>query len=337
MDGGVSVNPPMMRQPVSVSAAEARLSRHFGAAFATARLMAVIVPAPFPDTTMVCEGRLGESAFTAAIPPALIDALLLRHGIPANITNHPPPLRPLLIELLLEDDLLALEALPGAPRVRLDLIEPATGGPAPQGTIQIGLQCRLNDTQGDETFTVVLAVAEPALAVLDSLLQRLARPRRKLPNLPLGLTIERARVRVARAELRRAGPGDVIVAPGLAAGTAKLIAGMVWWPLVPRGNQWEVAGTMQKQTDSHALTGPGASPLDTLPVELCFEVGRLTRPLAEIEALHPGQVLILPDRDASQVSIIANGQVIGAGDIVSVGSEAGIRIRWIGEHDASNA
>lgn len=72
------------------------------------------------------------------------------------------------------------------------------------------------------------------------------------------------------------------------------------------------------------------SVLDELPVRVVFELGRLELPLAELEAAGPGHVFELRGDEAQPIDIVANGLRVGAGEIVSVAGQLGVRVLWIG-------
>lgn len=200
------------------------------------------------------------------------------------------------------------------------------------------------------------------IAVLsDAAFQHLAqypKPRTAIPCLRLPVAFICARVQVPLAQLHAASQGDVIVVPGMPLRGCRLLAqlpGMTCWMLSyrPGNNDWEIIETMTKQNllpespvAETTAVGDEKSPgsvafvgsddrFGTIPIELRFEVTHLTQTLAELETWRPGHIICLPQLEASgptTVSIVANGGVIGVGEIIVVGDEAGIQIRWIGSH-----
>jgi type III secretion protein Q len=67
------------------------------------------------------------------------------------------------------------------------------------------------------------------------------------------------------------------------------------------------------------------SDLDNLPIRLVFEAARLELPLGELRRLSSGSLLQI-DSTPGMVRIIANGQTIGNGELVTIDGRAGVRI-----------
>lgn len=67
--------------------------------------------------------------------------------------------------------------------------------------------------------------------------------------------------------------------------------------------------------------------IERLDVPVQFEVATVTLPLARLSALSPGHVIELPQtpRDA-QVRLLAYGQIVGYGELVTIGEHMGVRI-----------
>lgn len=77
-----------------------------------------------------------------------------------------------------------------------------------------------------------------------------------------------------------------------------------------------------------AAEGPA---LDALPVRLEFELGQLSVALGELAALQPGYIFTLPQPvEGSNVTIRANGTVVGRGELVAVGETLGVRLLAFG-------
>jgi type III secretion protein Q len=63
-----------------------------------------------------------------------------------------------------------------------------------------------------------------------------------------------------------------------------------------------------------------------VPVNLVFEVGRLSIPYKQLENVVEGYIFKLPQSLSAQVEIVANGKKIGRGEIVRIGQDIGVRI-----------
>lgn len=85
-------------------------------------------------------------------------------------------------------------------------------------------------------------------------------------------------------------------------------------------------------TDADANTS-----IDELDLPVKFEIETVTLPLMQLSALRAGYVLELPTtlRDA-RVRLVSYGQLIGIGEMVTVGEQLGVRvIEMFGSHDAN--
>lgn len=74
--------------------------------------------------------------------------------------------------------------------------------------------------------------------------------------------------------------------------------------------------------------------LDTgqLPMVLEFVIHRQVMNLRELQALHEERVYVLPEGGEKQVEVLANGGLIGRGELVQVGDKLGVEITsWMGE------
>ena len=65
---------------------------------------------------------------------------------------------------------------------------------------------------------------------------------------------------------------------------------------------------------------------EDLEVEIAFDLGERTLSLAEARALRPGMVLPLPSNPEGKVRLRVNGRVVGAGSLVKVDGQVGVRI-----------
>lgn len=161
---------------------------------------------------------------------------------------------------------------------------------------------------------------------------------------------------LAIATLRRLRPGDVVLrfaAPALHEldGTTPAPALALRWG-VPGMHQYVARATLDGSrlvldTDP-AMTyhndhpGSGApdadsqTSIDELDLPVKFEIETVNLPLSQLAALRTGYVLELPStlRDA-RVRLVSYGQLIGLGELVTVGEQLGVRVvEMFGSHDA---
>jgi type III secretion system YscQ/HrcQ family protein len=288
------------------------------------------MPLDAPDTDFwYCAGCLGDdqtSPCTALIPASLIVTLLEAEGITDEPARLAADLRPLLL-----DAALAAQGGPFLPVLSLDRLDPATGPPtAPMLALEVTVGGQIHHAAIDLDIASLERLAQSAA---------LSRSRVPIPALRVPVALECAAVRLPLASLRAARAGDVIVVPGLTLSqrSLELVLGNArrWrLRLDTASGHWEVLELMQPSPQPPEQDAPS---LDAITIELTFEVTRVTREVAEIESWRPGQVVRLPELDAARattVSIVAAGRVIGIGEIVAIGDEAGIQLRWIGTHDS---
>lgn len=151
------------------------------------------------------------------------------------------------------------------------------------------------------------------------------------------------------AALRTLRPGDVLlraVEPSLAAAfadTAPAIELRALWgmpgavqlaaPVRLEGKTLTLQGTpsMSHETEEHddAATGGADEPIDigelNLPVK--FELDTIPMPVVQLSALRPGYVVELPVPIAdARIRLTAYGQIIGTGELVTVGGQLGVRV-----------
>ena len=90
---------------------------------------------------------------------------------------------------------------------------------------------------------------------------------------------------------------------------------------------------MSEPTDAEDAADAGATDPDALarrlPVDVTFELGRSELRIGELSALQPGYVFPLAGPiEGANVTIRANGQAVGQGEVVAVGDTLGVRLLW---------
>ena len=121
------------------------------------------------------------------------------------------------------------------------------------------------------------------------------------------------------------------------------------WPLAPVAGGWQVEGPAQllaRTQESPPMSenqsppdaaGDGAdeaqAPVDpeagtrALPVQVTFEIARVEMPVGKLADLQPGHVFPVPAQlEGANVTIRANGEAVGQGELVSVGDTLGVRL-----------
>ena len=101
-------------------------------------------------------------------------------------------------------------------------------------------------------------------------------------------------------------------------------------------DQDENAASTQHQQHEHAGMPAQAAAmeddaLDDVPLQLSFELGRVSLSLAEIRALGPHSILGLHDGKPDSIAIVCGGRTVGRGEAVDVDGALGVRItQWGG-------
>ncbi|MET4691472.1 type III secretion protein Q [Sinorhizobium fredii] len=138
------------------------------------------------------------------------------------------------------------------------------------------------------------------------------------------------------AEFKSLRPGDIVLCEQshadepfavlgnhLVAPLSRSEAGLVFasgWQLLK--TSWEFSAmSKQEMPSSEEL-----EPLADLPIELVFEIGRAEFPLKEIARMGEGTVLHASPSLSSPVSILANGRLVGKGELIRIGEGLGVRV-----------
>ncbi|GGF05346.1 hypothetical protein GCM10011611_08540 [Aliidongia dinghuensis] len=284
-----------------------------------------------PEQPFAIRLALGDSPAWLSLPPALVTALLaaVEPGRTAQSRSKTAArVLALLLELAFLEPIEALERATGLTVRFLDVAAPSAIPPA---ALRLGLAVG----RGGATETLCLALPPETAALVCRSLDRLPAPRGVWRQLPVPLAIEIGGCWVALGALRTLGPRDVILPPGFdpapdevvltrpdgARATARRIGdglGLIT-PFIRSASEEEAA--MGDAADAEPV-----EQLDALPIRLTFEAGRLELPLARLERLGPGEVLILPRSPDAPIAIIANGRRIGQAELVRVSDQVGIRV-----------
>ena len=138
-------------------------------------------------------------------------------------------------------------------------------------------------------------------------------------------------------------PGDVLVLGRRSQPPpAEAQAGGLSWPVTASPEGWRISGPPQQRRiplqetstmNDHPATGDAGDATDPdalarrLPVDLAFELGRTELRVGELSQLQPGYVFPLAGAlEGANVTIRANGQAVGQGELVAVGDSLGVRL-----------
>ncbi|PRF73700.1 YscQ/HrcQ family type III secretion apparatus protein [Burkholderia multivorans] len=236
--------------------------------------------------------------------------------------------------------------LQAATRQRVELLPPAEPAPAWHAS-PAALRFELRRADGAwRCHGALLFDAPDALAVFFATAPAAPPDAAALyANLPVPLAFELGRTAVTAAELADVVAGDIIAIEHWRAHEQDLLC----VAYVRAAPAWEITGrpagnrlTVQRirempleppRTDSASAAAPDAPPadaprsLDGLAVDLRFELPPTSMPLGELGTLQPGAVIELSHGiNQSVIHLVANGMLIGIGQLIAVGQKLGVRV-----------
>ncbi|KVZ30683.1 type III secretion protein [Burkholderia multivorans] len=236
--------------------------------------------------------------------------------------------------------------LQAATRQRVELLPPAEPAPAWHAS-PAALRFELRRADGAwRCHGALLFDAPDALAVFFASAPAAPPDAAALyANLPVPLVFEIGRTALTAAELADVVAGDIIAIEHWRAHEQDLLC----VAYVRAAPAWEITGrpagnrlTVQRirempleppRTDSASAAAPDAPPadaprsLDGLAVDLRFELPPTSMPLGELGTLQPGAVIELPHGiNQSVIHLVANGMLIGTGQLIAVGQKLGVRV-----------
>lgn len=317
------------RAPLCLNVAGAELAVRFAPGDAWAGLSGI------QDITQL-QWTLGAEAGTLDLPTAT-----LRH-LAASI--EPTPSAPLdaatccfLAELALAPQLEALEALAGS-ALRLE----ASSGQALGPLVPVALR----GTFGDAPFGARLGLPVGMLHLLGDVVNRLPVELAGTCDVPVALAVRIGTTRLEWSLFASAVPGDalllretpnqdyaVVVAGERYAAPARLHgAQAVLDAPLRRADDIGLGKWTMSQIPLADSVEPPRAAMDDMEVTLVFELGRRPATLAELRGLAAGHVLEIGRNLSGPVSILANGQRIGEGELVKAGGALAVRILKAGAH-----
>lgn len=307
--------------PPELASAGAIFRRRAPAAVQTAAGMLSLEPVLATDAEpggFRLDLRLGEGRAQLAADQDLAERLLGADLPGISLDALEPELRSLVTELALSPLLAAAEAALGR-TVRLAPEPPSAALP-----YRLAFRASIDAA----AWPVLLLLDLRGLEAITRAYERVAVLRNPMPELPIPLSVVAGRTRVRMAELERAVPGDLIVLEEAPVGSGRLdlLAGdMLAFACRLDGTSLSFTGEVTSRVAAEA--GAIAERLDEAPLELVFELGRLSVPLGELRGLAPGHVFDLGRDLRHPVDILLGGHKIGEGELVQVGERVGVRLR----------
>lgn len=284
-----------------------------------------------------CVFRVGAEMAVLSVPRQLAEALIstVQHGL----TLPSDPARSFVLELALEPWFTRVEHLLAQDLQIIRIDEATMEGPYLELDIVYGAlvgKARLF------LFSSLEGPVPAAFCKLGEMLGQLPREMRKLsPELPIMVASEISSLRVSVGLLRQAQTGDALLPDVIpfASGQVILTADKLWAPAEIAGDRLILRGPFRLQPhplkSAYMTTRPQTQPstlpsetdIDSIEITLVFECGRWPIPLGTLRSVNEGHVFELGRPVDRPVDIVANGRLIGHGDIVRVGEELAIRLR----------
>ncbi|WIW50383.1 type III secretion system cytoplasmic ring protein SctQ (plasmid) [Bradyrhizobium sp. 62B] len=271
-----------------------------------------------------------------SVPRSLAEALIstVQHGLalPSD------PARSLVLELALEQWLTRLEDLLGREVQIVRIDEATTNGPYLELHVVYG---SLVDEARLFVFSSLDGPVQATFCKLGEVLRQLPREMRKLsPELPIMVATEIGSLRGSVGLVRQAQTADALLPDVIpfASGQVILTADKLWAPAQIVGDRVILRGPfrlhphplksahMTTRSQTQPSTLPSEADIDSIEITLVFECGRWPIPLGMLRSVGEGHVFELGRPVDRPVDIVANGRLIGQGDIVRVGDELAIRL-----------
>ncbi|SFQ08275.1 type III secretion protein Q [Bradyrhizobium sp. Ghvi] len=273
----------------------------------------------------------------SSVPRLLIEALIstVQHGLalPSD------PTRSLLLELALEPWLAQLEIALARNLQLIGVVDATSKGP----------YLELDVTFGPLAAKAHLFLFAPLDGLVPSAFRALGELVGQLPvdlgkissELPVVIAREIGSLRAPIKLLRQAQRGDALLPDVIpfAHGQLILTADKLWAPAQVAGDRLILRGPFRLQShplryanmtirpEAEQALPPSEADIDCVEIPLVFECGRCSIPLGTLRSINEGHVFEFGRPVDGPVDIVANGQLIGRGDIVRVGEALGVRLR----------
>ncbi|WP_456701480.1 MULTISPECIES: type III secretion system cytoplasmic ring protein SctQ [unclassified Bradyrhizobium] len=292
---------------------------------------------PYAMSMLDCVFCVGGETAVLSLPRLLVEALI--STVQDGLTLPSDPTRSLLLELALEP-WIAQSEIVLARNLQLIRVEDATAkDPYLELDVTFGplrAKARLF------LFAPLDGLVPPAFRALGELIGQLPRDLCNISSeLPVVIAREIGSLRAPIKLLRQAQRGDALLPDVIpfAHGQLILAADKLWAPAQAAGDRLILRGPFRLQSNplryanmtirpqAEQAIPPSEADLDSVEITLVFECGRWPIPLGTLRSINEGHVFELVRPVDAPVDIVANGQLIGRGDIVRVGEALGIRLR----------
>ena len=280
---------------------------------------------------------VGPWAGKLVLPAGMLQPLLQRRGVVGNVTDLTPLQRSILLEHLLAGLLNELEAAIARP-IRFDWLDQVA-----EFDVILPWVIQLEDFPRHAE----LHLSTGAARALGQFINKFPGddPGALAPSIVFPIQLCAGTQSLTVSELKSLHPGDVILCgepPGT--DTFAILSDRFFAPTRTDGDNhvldaaWKPLNQtqeslMKSQTKIDTATTPGdPDQFEDLPVQLVFEIGRCELPLSEIRKLGEGSIVPTAPGTANAVNILANGRLVGNGELVKIGAGIGVRVLRLSRH-----
>lgn len=284
---------------------------------------------PAIEAPLWLELELDGRLMWLALDPAFGDRLLASVLDGLDRAALDPALLAMLLELALAPLIERLEALSGR---RLRFRRLATEA-LPERLTVLGFALR--PAAGAVPFGARLHLSAETLDVVATLLERSPLAPHPAAGLPMLLVCRVGSTVLSPGEIRSLRPGDfvLLVRTAVERGEVLLMLGPHSACRARLANETITiiegpsrAMSEEAATEDGRVAVDEAPDLDSVPVTLTFELGRLAVPLGELRTLGEGYSFDLGRDLRSPVDIVSGGKKIGTGELVQIDERVGVRI-----------
>ncbi|MGO7133542.1 type III secretion system cytoplasmic ring protein SctQ [Rhizobium leguminosarum] len=302
----------------------------FGASMLAIRPLAVdIAMDRMGDAARLCVHVAGEP-IDLLVPASVLKLLVERREPLAQWDRLLPPARAAVLEYLLSDVLETIETQIGGQIVLTEIGAAALGD----------LSCNFGFELTWQGLSLPLCgrFTEPMRAGLLRWANRL--PRRRLAALTATVAIRRGYAVLSARELKQLSVGDGIVINLEVGERAMAVTGehflatcafsnegaTLCGPLLTRPNGPKRHFMSNETSDQDLQGAPKIASIGDIPVKLVFDIARIEMPLSQLEDIAEGHVFPLDRPQPDAVEIVAQGRIIGRGEIVTLDGLSAVRV-----------
>lgn len=276
---------------------------------------------------------VGDEATVIILSEEQVRLSVSRRQPALNYTEVPEKARATVLEYIFDDVMTALETVLGAPIVITAIELRSPGKTVENFAFEVEFMGLHFSIGGSFSRSQLYRLWNWATS----------QPREPLPDLKMEIALRCGTACLSAAQLRNFRVGDGIV---LSAATdlqwhavtgERFVARLsvvdggfaLTTPLLtePFGPMRQLMDDPRDELTADAPAQPGS--IDDIPIKLVFNAGRVTMPLSELETVEVGHVFHLDQSARTAVEIVAQGTLIGRGELISIEGLTAVRVTAI--------